>query len=215
MTDDTTVPVYDSETARRMILEGTLAGPCHVGGYLYLYGCTGLTALPEGLSVGGYLNLSGCTELTMWGEHPFNWRVVDGYSMLIESTRTKGLLRISRARWLHDIAPGKALRKVFIVEQGEFAAHGDTIASAVADLRFKIAQVDFDAEELIEEIARRGTVTRHDFRLLTGACEAGLREGMREAGLDPDAEELPLAVVKQAAHGEYGYAFMQMMENQQ
>jgi hypothetical protein len=30
-----------------------------VGGYLYLGGCTGLTALPDGLSVGGYLYLGG------------------------------------------------------------------------------------------------------------------------------------------------------------
>jgi hypothetical protein len=35
-----------------------------VGGYLYMNGCTGLTALPDGLSVGGYLYLRGCTGLT-------------------------------------------------------------------------------------------------------------------------------------------------------
>ena len=34
------------------------------GGYLYLSGCAGLTALPEGLSVGGDLYLGGCTGLT-------------------------------------------------------------------------------------------------------------------------------------------------------
>ena len=34
------------------------------GGSLDLNGCTGLTALPDGLSVGGYLYLGGCTGLT-------------------------------------------------------------------------------------------------------------------------------------------------------
>ena len=33
-------------------------------GSLYLKGCTGLTALPEGLTVGGSLYLQGCTWLT-------------------------------------------------------------------------------------------------------------------------------------------------------
>ncbi|WP_419833698.1 NEL-type E3 ubiquitin ligase domain-containing protein [Endozoicomonas atrinae] len=40
-----------------------------VGGYLILYGCTGLTALPENLSVGGYLILYGCTGLTALPEN--------------------------------------------------------------------------------------------------------------------------------------------------
>ena len=35
-----------------------------VGGWLYLGGCTGLTALPEGLTVGDWLYLGGCTGLT-------------------------------------------------------------------------------------------------------------------------------------------------------
>ena len=35
-----------------------------VGGYLDLRSCTGLTALPKGLKVGGYLDLRGCTGLT-------------------------------------------------------------------------------------------------------------------------------------------------------
>ena len=33
-----------------------------VGGYLYLGRCSGLTSLPEGLSVGGHLYLAGCSD---------------------------------------------------------------------------------------------------------------------------------------------------------
>jgi len=32
--------------------------------WLYLSGCTSLTALPKGLTVSGYLDLTGCTSLT-------------------------------------------------------------------------------------------------------------------------------------------------------
>ena len=39
-------------------------GKFSVGGSLDLEGCTGITALPDGLSVGGYLYLEGCTGIT-------------------------------------------------------------------------------------------------------------------------------------------------------
>lgn len=35
---------------------------------------------------------------------------------------------------------------------------------------------------------------------------------MIEAGLDPDAEELPLSVVLEKAHGEFGDAFRRAMQ---
>jgi hypothetical protein len=56
--------VRNPQQARKMILGGTAPEGLTVGGYLYLGGCTGLTALPEGLTVGGYLYLGGCTGLT-------------------------------------------------------------------------------------------------------------------------------------------------------
>lgn len=57
----------------------------------------------------------------------------------------------------------------------------------------------------------RGTVRWDDFRLITGACSEGLRVGMIEAGLNPEAEELPLSVVLEKAHGEFGDAFRRAM----
>ena len=75
------------------------------------------------------------------------------------------------------------------------------------DLRFKIAERDFDEDELVQEIVQRGTVHINDFRLITGACEEGTRHGMKEAGLDPAADELPLKIVLGAAFGSYGERF--------
>ena len=43
--------------------DGTLDQPVHIDGNLFLYGCTTLTSLPEGLRVGGFLDLRHCTSL--------------------------------------------------------------------------------------------------------------------------------------------------------
>jgi len=75
------------------------------------------------------------------------------------------------------------------------------------DVRFKMMERDFDQDELVAEIRARGTVMIEDFRLVTGACEEGTREGMRQAGLDPEADELPLDIVLSAAFGSYGERF--------
>lgn len=77
----------------------------------------------------------------------------------------------------------------------------------VRDVRFKAMEHDFDQDELIAEIKARGTVQFNDFRLITGACESGLKHGMDLAGLDPNADELPLATVLSAAFGHYGEQF--------
>lgn len=192
-----------------MRIEG---GRVVVGGSLYLGGCTGLTALPEGLTVGGSLYLGRCTGLTHWGQRSINWRFVDGYSMLIKSTKRAGDALLHRAEYLYDIAPGKKLRACYVAEQGEYTAHGDTIDEAMRDLRFKIAAENFNPDELAATIRERGTVKREDFRLITGACEAGLRIGMEQAGLEPDADELPLKVVMAKAHGWFGDRFREVIE---
>ena len=55
----------DAEQQGRIIAQRIVdSGDWRVGGSLDLRGCTGLTALPDGLSVGGWLDLSGCTGLT-------------------------------------------------------------------------------------------------------------------------------------------------------
>ena len=53
-------------------VEDVLRALCETGhadwcGSLYLGGCTGLTALPTGLTVSGSLYLKGCTGLTKGG----------------------------------------------------------------------------------------------------------------------------------------------------
>ena len=40
-------------------IKNTMDESGKIGGSLYLGGCTGITALPDGLTVGGYLDLRG------------------------------------------------------------------------------------------------------------------------------------------------------------
>ncbi|MBD3388724.1 MAG: hypothetical protein GF414_07470 [Candidatus Altiarchaeales archaeon] len=52
-----------SDKAKEIILSGKAPKGLHVGGDLYLRGCTSLKSLPSGLHVGGWLYLGGCTSL--------------------------------------------------------------------------------------------------------------------------------------------------------
>ena len=176
------------------------------GGYVYL---SGLTSLPEGatFSNGGYVDLSGLTsEIQPYQGKRIRLRHVDGYTMLILSERSQNGTAIAHAAYFGGGGIDN-LRHCYIASNGEHNAHGRTIEQAVRDLRFKVMERDFDQDELVAEIRERGTVHINDFRLITGACEEGTREGMAQAGLDRDADELPLAAVLAAVHGSYGERF--------
>lgn len=176
----------DPAEARRMILAGTAPAEMTVNDSLDFTRCTGLTG-------------------TTWRGGTLAH--IDSISTLLGRSRIVNGVRLHKAWWLRDIAPDKPLHPCFVAEQDGVFAHGDTAEQAMRDLRFKIARRDFDPTALVETIQERGTVTRDDFRLLTGACETGLRIGMADVGLDPDAEELPLPVVLAKAHGSFGDAF--------
>jgi hypothetical protein len=68
-----------------------------VGSGLDLTGCTGLTALPEGLSVGGWLDLTGCTGLVnvAWFAKP-----AGNEDRLGPVCRVNGGTRVSLGCWL-------------------------------------------------------------------------------------------------------------------
>ena len=173
-----------------------------------------LTTLPENttFSNGGNVYLSRLTSETQtYRGKTIRLRTIDGYTMLILSSRKLGDATVSRARYFGggDIAKLKAC---YVAIQGGFNAHGDTAEQSLRDLRFKVMQKDFDCDDLIATIKRRGTVEFNDFRLITGACESGLRHGMTECGLDPDASELPLDTVLAKAHGSFGAAFKRHFE---
>jgi hypothetical protein len=168
-----------------------------------------LTTLPEGVTFGngGYVYLSSlATEQQLYQGKSIRLRHVDGYTMLILSERAQHGTTISHAAYFGGGDLDK-LRRCYVASNGEYNAHGRTVEQALRDLRFKTMEHDFDEGELVADIKERGTVHINDFRLITGACEAGTREGMAQAGLDSEADELPLAAVLAAVHGSYGERF--------
>lgn len=181
------------------------------GNYVYL---GSLTTLPEHttFSNGDYVFLRSLTDehQTYRGQR-IRLKQIDNFTMLIRSERQLGEVTLYSAAYFGGGDLDK-LKPCYVAMQGEYAAHGATVEQAMRDLRFKIAERDFDPEELVAEIKARGTVHIDDFRLITGACEEGTRHGMGQAGLDPAADELPLATVLSAAFGSYGDKFKALFE---
>jgi hypothetical protein len=172
------------------------------GGYLYL---GSLTALPEGVTISAGRNLylgSLTDEEQPYQEKRIRLRTVDGYAMRLISKRMMGEAELWSAQYFKGNL--ETDKRCFVATEGGYSAHGETAEQALRDLRFKIAQVDFDPEELVATIRERGTVTFNDYRLLTGACESGLREGLRARGVDPDTEVLPLDQVLELCRDGYG-----------
>lgn len=68
-----------------------------------------------------------------------------------------------------------------------WCAHGDTIASAVADALWKDPVNRPSMESLVESIKKGGVtrkITLNEFRLITGACLSGCRSALEKVGRD-------------------------------
>ena len=72
----------------------------------------------------------------------------------------------------------------YIAQKGKFTAHGKTVKKAIVDLEFKIV-----AEKLKNEPIDKDTeLTVKYYRLLTGACDQGIRQWMQQ-------NEIPFKIV--------------------
>lgn len=156
------------------------------------------------LSAGGYLDLRSLTsERQRYQGQETTLRTVDGHCMRLLGSRDVGGVTLWSAQYFRghlDTDP-----RCYVAQNGDDYAHGDSAEQALRDLRFKLDERDLDPAELVAEIKARGVVRFNDYRLLTGACESGLREGLRTLG-KPDAEELPLPEALELCVGAYGSA---------
>src|SRR5690606_35653477 len=130
------------------------------------------------LSAGGYLSLGSLTdERQTYQGKSIRLRTIDDYTMRLISKRAVGGVALWSAQYFKghlDTDP-----RCFVAQDGDTYAHGETAEEALRDLRFNIMSRDFDAGDLVAKIKARGTVEFNEYRLLTGACESGLREGLR------------------------------------
>jgi hypothetical protein len=86
----------------------------------------------------------------------------------------------------YKLASGK--RRFFVTLAGtHWCAHGDTVASAVADALWKDPTKRPSMEvlrESIKKVGRTHKFTLNEFRVLTGACTAGCRSALTQANRD-------------------------------
>jgi len=86
----------------------------------------------------------------------------------------------------YKLASGK--RRYFATLYGtHWCAHGDSVAEAVADAIFKDPDQRPSIDSLVQAIRKAGKsrkITLSEFRMLTGACLAGCKSALEQAGRD-------------------------------
>jgi len=174
-----------------------------VGGDLYL---SSLTTIPDGFNptVGGDLYLRGRwvesknkptkkivtpkNKLLFWQDGKY----VSADRIFTEVISKKG--NVYRVKKVHS------QKEFYLVTNGEFHAHGDTLEKAKEDFRFKQL-----ADKLKNEPINADTIVsiKH-FRLITGACEYGTKSWLEQNNIKVDsmkASELLPLLEKTNAYG--------------
>jgi hypothetical protein len=147
-----------------------------VGGSLYL---NSVTELPAGFNpaLGQNLYLNGKYNNTYIKRNPneiLSWqngRYIKADGIFTEVIHKRG--NVYKVKRIGNI------KESYLVTNGEFNAHGDTIKSAESDLNFKIVAEKLKSEPITPDTK----LTVMYYRTLTGACDAGCRDWMRENGI--------------------------------
>jgi len=158
------------------ITEKQFTGQERVGSYLYL---GSLTSIPEGFNptVGGDLYLRSDLKKKVTVNKPTskidtpknklqvwqNGKYVSADRMFTEVISKKG--NVYKVKKVHS------QKEFYLVTDGKTHAHGDTLAKAKEDFRFKLM-----SEKLKNEPIKEDTIiTINHYRLITGACEFGVK----------------------------------------
>jgi len=127
-------------------------------------------------------------------------RCIDNFAMLIDSTKQSSNGLIHKCRYFETKESCYIAEQT--VEDTVYTAHGQTIRQAVADLRFKILQLTANLDDVVSEIKRKQTVSVHEYRLITGACQQGCELFLQQNGIE--VNELPLDRVLTLVETAYG-----------
>ena len=184
------------------LTEDQFLGKEKVGGDLYLSSLTAipegfnptvggdldlrsLTAIPEGFNptVGGYLYLrSGSKHIGatvpevkikrdfFWDKDGKRYAWIDGLFSEILSERDHTINGET-----YRVMSSKRLNRddhFFIVNKGDYYAHGEDLKKAFEDLEFKIVAEKLKSEPITPDTM----VTVRHYRLITGACEMGCKQ---------------------------------------
>jgi len=125
----------------------------------------------------------------------------DGMMFIVESEKTsKGIKILSGLHSIKIIDSKVNGISGFLVSKESFSAHGETVKKAISDLQFKLV-----AEKLKKEPITPDTIiTDNYYRLITGACELGVKEWRNRHGITQEeitAKELLPILEKSNAYG--------------
>ncbi len=90
----------------------------------------------------------------------------------------------------------------YCVTESNYSAHGKTLKDAMADLTFKKVK-NTDTSKIIKQIKEKGTVTRAEYRAITGACSFGTNKFCEDHNIQ-DLEEIELTELRKILINDYG-----------
>ena len=172
--------------------------------WLYCYNnqLTSLPELPASLATLYCFNNPDLLTIT-WRGKTTPWQYVDGSMMLIDATKRRGNISIHKARYLRTNNP------YYLAECNGTYAHGVTVKQAVDDLKYKL-DAGKEITKLIKTVRKSGYITRNQYHLLTGACNAGIAQFCDENGIK--GNRLSVKRVLELTEDQYGgLAFRKMM----
>ena len=149
-----------------------------------LRGCSGLKEvtldLPSVTDASYMLNrCTGLKEISLDGAR-VNAKNIDGITTILKSSKKVGGFTVHKAEYY----PQK--EDCFVAEKDGLYAHGKNIKDAVSDCNFKFMQGNLNVDDLVKDIKERGTFTKQDYRLITGACNAGVDKFCEENNISDE-----------------------------
>lgn len=134
--------------------------------------------------VTGYLSINSNAKINCKFLKNVNYKSVDNYLFVIENEKTSKGIKIYSGYNAKGVTKGGLIKQptIYVAEKDSFTAHGDTIKKAVSDLQFKII-----SDKLKKEPINKDTlITVNHYRLITGACELGVKQWMQSNGINKD-----------------------------
>ena len=159
-------------------------------------------SLPVCTQIGNYNFRGDAFTSVHIGKHHLNIKIVDYSCYVIESKKTTKGINLYTGYNLLSIEKGVIQKQVcYVAEKDNYTAHGDTPKKAITDLQFKIV-----AEKLKNEPIKADTlITVNHYRLITGACEMGVKSWIEQNKLTGHesmrADELLPLLVQTNAYG--------------
>ena len=157
-----------------------------INGSLYL---SSLTSIPDSeflknTSINGSLDLSSLTSIEKETTRNNIKTIKQGYNKKINSCYFDGILsKVISVKERNGITIFKTQFN-YIAKKGKYTAHGKTVKQSISDLDFKIVSKKLKNEPIMSDTK----ITVKHYRLITGACDEGVRSWMQ-------ANSIPFKIV--------------------